>query len=318
MIKFALLYYEDDRGINGRHWKRNNHRFFQEELPQHPEISMFRYPINGGFDCNVIADADVVMLWSLMKYNVGPMMLRGFEDLKAYKIARAPDAWQIDGDYNKDLKKYGIDLLVSFQSPNCQYTYLEEEANYQRFILGIDQVTYKCLHNWEDRKNEILSSGVLTSDNSWKWFYRFRTECARSSLVTHVNKSTSNEYNAEYLGTDYWRLLSRYKAAIACMSFTSVLKYFEIPMSGCLMFAEVTELNQIEELGFEDGVNCIYIDKGNYKERFQEFLDSPNNPKWKKIADAGRSLVLENYTNRKEVDRFVNYIKKSLSNTIAR
>jgi len=235
------------------------------------------------------------------------MMLVGFEDLNCVKITRAPDAWQIDDYYNRKAKELGIDLVMSFQSPNCQYTYLDKGIRYERFILGIDGKTYPCPDNWDNRKKTILSSGVLS--DKW-WFYRFRTQLAGTRYVEHVPKQ-------EFLGVDYWKLLTKYRAAIACMSFTSVLKYFEIPMCGCLMFAEVTELNQIEEMGWKDGENCIYIDSQNYAERFEEFLDNPGEPKWKKIAGKGRQLVLDNYTNEKEVKRFVEYVENMVA-TVSR
>ena len=316
-MEVSLLYHKNDKGIHGNHWKRNNYRFFQEELPKH--VNFHRYPIGDGFDCKLVKDSDVVILWSIREHNLEPMGLKGFEDLKCFKITRAPDAWQIDDNYNKTAKRLGIDLIVSFQSPNAQYTYLDRSIHYERFILGIDPVTYKCPDNWEDRRGDvILSSGVLANKSSRQsWFYRFRTDCARLPYIEHIIKATTNEAEYKYLGTDYWRLLTQYRASIACMSFTSVLKYFEIPMCGLLLFAEVTQLNQIAEMGFEDGVNCIYIDQHNYKEKFQEFLNDPDNPKWKQIADNGRQLVLDNYTNEREVKRFVQYLEQSLVSPVA-
>lgn len=314
MIKLALLYNKNDKGIHGRHWKRNNYRFFQEELPKHTEIDFYGYPVEDGFDCNRISDCDVVILWSIREKNLEPMGLKGFKELNCFKITRAPDAWQIDDCYNQKAKELGIDLVVSFQSPKCQYTYLSKDIPYERFIFGIDTNTYKCPDNWQERRKDVvLSSGVLANIHSpRRWFYHFRTNCSQLPYIHHVNKPNTNEIEYKYLGTDYWRLLTQFRAAISCMSFTSVLKYFEIPMCGCLMFAEVTRFNQIAEMGFEDGRNCIYIDKDNCEQRFKKFLGDPDNPKWKQIADAGRQLVLDNYTNEKEVDRFVQTIKKSM------
>lgn len=290
-MQIALLYKHNDKGINGNNWKLNNWRFFREELPK--QVGLKAYCCSGEFDCSRF-DCDVVIVWSLLEKYIFP--LKNWDKLNCVKITRAPDAWQIDDNYNKLAKLLGIDLVVSFQSPNCQYEYLDKDIPYKRFILGIDEVTYKCPDNWDDRiKNKILSSGVL--DTRW-WFYRFRAKVTEHSFVEYIPKK-------EYLGVEYWKLLTSYRAAIACMSYTSVLKYFEIPMCGCLMFAEVTQFNQIEEMGFEDMVNCVYINDVNYRQRFKEYMDTVDDPKWKKIADAGRNLVMERYTNEGQVAEFV-------------
>lgn len=298
-MKVTLLYNPNDRGINGKNWKLNNYRFFREELPKHCEF----FPNSYMTDCCHI-DSEIIMVWSLLEKNYKPMALKGLGGLDCVKITRAPDAWEIDEDYNKRCKELGIDLVVSFQSPNCQYEYLDRDIRYERFILGIDEETYKCPDNWEDRTSyRILSSGVLDTRH---WFYRFRARVTEHPFVTYVPKK-------DFLGIDYWRLLTSYRAAIACMSYTSVLKYFEIPMCGCLMFAEVTDFNQIQDMGFEDGVNCVYINDVNYKRKFTEYMDSVNDPKWRKLAEAGRQLVLDNYTNEREVKRFVETIESMVA-----
>lgn len=278
----------------------NNRRFFVDELSKHAELHVV--PCIGEYDCKGL-DCDVVILWSLLLKNIVPMGLSGFEDLKCVKVTRAPDAWEIDKFYNETAKKLGIDLVVSFQSPNCQYQYLNKDIPYKRLVLGIDGDTYKCPKNWDRRyKDSILSSGVLPGPMSWTWFYHFRWKCAQHPGVHHIAKK-------DFLGVDYWKLLTQYRAAIACMTLTSVLKYFEIPMCGCLMFAESTRSNQIEDLGFKDGVNCVFIDRKNHKKRFEQYLATPDASVWREIAEEGRQLVLDNYTNERQVKEFVQTVK---------
>jgi hypothetical protein len=298
-MRIALLYNPNDKGINGKNWKLNNYRFFREELPRQVELK--EYPVLYGFDCSNL-DCDAVVLWSLLPKNLVNMQLKNFDKLKCVKITRAPDAWEIDEVYNKTAKELGIDLVMSFQSPNAQYEYLDKNIRYKRFILGIDRETYKCPRNWSTRRKDvILSSGVCPGPLSWTWFYHFRWKCAQHPKVYHAPKR-------DYLGVNYWMLLADYRAAIACMTLTSVLKYFEIPMCGCLMFAEVTGSNQIKDLGFKDGKNCIYIDRTNYKDRFDQYLSTPDAPVWKEIADAGHKLIINRFTNERQVSRFVSTV----------
>ncbi len=306
-MKVSLLYNPNDKGINGKNWKLNNRRFFVDELSKHVDLNLL--PMDDSLDCTKITDSDAVIIWSLLERNLQSRdlltrILKIWLRISGFvKITRAPDAWQIDDSYNEVAKILGIDLVMSFQSPNCQYEYLDKDIRYERFILGIDEETYPCPDNWGERKKPILSSGVL--DTRW-WFYRFRALVSDYPFVEYVPKK-------EFLGVDYWKLLTEYRAAIACMSYTSVLKYFEIPMCGCLMFAEVTEKNQIREMGFIDEVNCIYIDNDNYADRFKEYMNTVDDPKWKRIADAGRKLVKNTYNNEKEVKRFVKLIETLLA-----
>jgi hypothetical protein len=263
-----------------------------DELSKHVDLDLIDF--GGGSYAGF--SPDVMIIWRLTQQDFEPMRWGSLDKANCVKVTRAPDAWEINEDYNRRCKELGIDLVVSFQSPNCQYNYLDKSIPYERYILGIDEETYPCLVNWDERrKDKILSSGVV--DDRW-WFYRFRGYVTNHTFVEYIPKK-------EYLGVNYWKLLNQYRAAIACMSFTSVLKYFEIPMCGCLMFAEVTDLNQIADMGFEDGVNCVYINDINYKKKFAEYMDTVDDPKWKKIADAGRNLVMERYTNEREVKRFV-------------
>ncbi len=302
-MRIKLLCNPNDKGINGKNWKLNNYRFFRDELSKQVDLDISPLLIDySQLDC------DAVILWSLLPKNLHPwdknLGLSSFKELDCLKITRAPDAWEIDAEYNRRCKELGIDLVVSFQSPKCQYEYLDKDIRYERFILGIDLPTYKNVTPWKKRHNMILSSGVF--DTRW-WFYRFRTLCAEHPFVIHRPKQQP------YLGTDYWQLLNQYRAAIACMSYTSVLKYFEIPMCGCLMFAEVTDFNQIREMGFIDGVNCIYIDEDNYKDRFKEYINTVDDPKWKRIADTGHKLVKNTYNNESEVKRFVELIESMVA-----
>ena len=72
---------------------------------------------------------------------------------------------------------------------------------------------------------------------------------------------------------------------------------------------EITEQNHGSFLGYEDGKTAIFINETNYTKKFQEYLDSPDDPKWEKIAKAGRRHVLENLSNDKGVEKLVSIIE---------
>jgi hypothetical protein len=117
----------------------------------------------------------------------------------------------------------------------------------------------------------------------------------------------------EYVGDKYTFLLQKYSASIAAATFTVVMKYFEIPASGCLTFMEVTKMNEATTLGFTDYDTSIFINEKNYKNRFEEFLSDPNNPKWSQIATKGREFVLNNFSNDKGVEKLIAIMKEFLN-----
>ena len=60
---------------------------------------------------------------------------------------------------------------------------------------------------------------------------------------------------------------------------------------------EVTKKNRADIFGFKDNETAIFINEENYKEKFEEFLSEPENPKWEEIASNGRKHVLDNLNN---------------------
>ena len=65
--------------------------------------------------------------------------------------------------------------------------------------------------------------------NSAAYFYKLRTMCNDLPYVDY----TGMKGNA-YINEDYAEYLSRYQSAIATGTFYPVIKFFEIPSSGCL------------------------------------------------------------------------------------
>ena len=55
-----------------------------------------------------------------------------------------------------------------------------------------------------------------------------------------------------------------------------------------------------------------FINEKNYQEKFEEFLESPDNPEWERIANSGREHVIKNFSNDVAVDSLVKLFKKIL------
>ena len=119
--------------------------------------------------------------------------------------------------------------------------------------------------------------------------------------------------NGEYPFADYFpKYLSQYRAGIAACTVYPVQKYWEMTAAGCLTFMEMTEINDGYYLGFKDGETAIFMNEKNYKNKFEEFLNDPDNKKWQEIACAGREYVLNNLTNKKAANNLVNLMRELL------
>ena len=112
-------------------------------------------------------------------------------------------------------------------------------------------------------------------------------------------------------GTETGKIgLSKYCAAIAATTFYPTIKYWEIAAAGCLTFMEITKKNDGKHTGFIDNETCVYINETNYIEKFNEFLQTRDDPKWEKIASNGRKFALENFNNDKAVDELIDLINE--------
>jgi glycosyltransferase involved in cell wall biosynthesis len=75
---------------------------------------------------------------------------------------------------------------------------------------------------------------------------------------------------------------------------------------------EITRKNKGDYLGYVDGETGIFINEDNYEQKFEKFLSDPENPKWEKIANAGRNYALKNFNNDKAANSLVDLMESML------
>ena len=190
-------------------------------------------------------------------------------------------------------------------------------------MFGLESSLYEKTTPFETRiKNKILNSGgvgntkfiskiinkIRNPEFNSLDVYRLRTQCNALSFVDYTST-----LEHKFVNDKYSDLLQKYRASIACSTLTFVVKMLEIPAAGCLSFLEVTKKNKCEYIGFQDEKTAIFINENNYRDKFEEFISDFNNPKWKKIADAGRKLVMEEMNNDKAVESLVDLMKKAIN-----
>lgn len=149
-----------------------------------------------------------------------------------------------------------------------------------------------------DRRPEILGNGHEWPGEGDFKPYEFRRWAFAQPGVTHVPHALDGGAAS---GPAYQAYLCGFAGALALCDAYVVPKYIEIPLAGCVCFCQM--LPEYAEMGFADGVNCIAVTGGDFRDKVRDFLARPG--RYQGIADAGRELALQ-YTADRFAERLWN------------
>lgn len=155
------------------------------------------------------------------------------------------------------------------------------------------------------RKPEVLANGALNHLPGFRG-YEFRKWAFRQpevSFVEHCKNDTSVPR-----GLDYPKLLLEYAGALALCDTHTPPKYTEIPMAGCVCFAQ--HQKDYERMGFKDGESCIYVNKKNFAKTIKDFKNDIS--AYQDIADKGKEIVSNNWTSWHFADFIYEHVKEHL------
>jgi hypothetical protein len=320
-IKIAFPYKTSNIFMSGKHYDNTYYHFFVTALKRNQNIDVTYFPVEKSFDTSILKNKfNIILLWSNADYG-SPDELLGIEKLNIPVIARAGDPSDAKNAI-KNHEKFKIDYYFHFWSEPFFRSYYPKHFKFKTIIFGLEQSLYQKIGPFQPRiKNKILNSGGVGNTkiisriinqirnpefNSLN-VYRLRTKCNDLSYVDYTSTLKHKFVNDKYL-----ELLQKYRTAIACSTLTFVVKMLEIPASGCVSFLEVTEKNKCEYVGFEDKKTAVFINENNYRDKFEEFMSNPDDPKWEKIANAGREFVMKKMNNDKAVESLVDLMRKAI------
>ena len=319
-IRVAFIYKANNVFMTGKHFDNVYYNFFMKALKRNNRIQVSYFHSEDTFDVTTLNEKiDVILLWQNNEF--GTPDLLGMEELDIPVISRCADPREAEETVRYH-KKWKIDYYFHFWSESFFHSFLPKNFRYKSIIFGLEPSLYENVKPFNKRiKNKILNSGavgntkflskIINNIKNPKWnalrIYYLRTICNKLPYVQYTTT-----LNHEYVNDKYPELLQKYSAAIAANSLCTVAKMWEIPAAGCLCFLEVNEHNNVDEIGFIDGESAVFINTKNYKEKFEEYLEDPNNPKWEKIANNGRKFAMEELNNDKAVDALVDLMKSLL------
>jgi len=302
-IKTAFIYKPSNPYMSKTAWATTYYHFFN----RHADLDMAYFPAEKKFDVSKLRDKfDIILLWENHPWG-SPDELSGIQNLDIPVICRINDAQdaKIKGkiDYHE---KYKIDHYFGYLPERFFHKYYPKNFKYKVIFYGVESKLYENLTPYSKRiKKKILCSGAAAStkfssrlryiirgeQSQWK-HYKLRTKCIELPYVDYTST-----LQHEYINDKYPLLLMKYCTSIAACSSFPVIKYWESTAAGCLTFMEVTEKNQANILGFNDGKNAIFINEKNYEKKLSDYISDPNNAKWSEIAENGRYYTMNNLTN---------------------
>jgi len=319
-IKTAFIYKPSNPYMSKTAWATTYYHFFMNALNRHADLDMAYFPAEKKFDVSKLRDKfDIILLWENHPWG-SPDELSGIQNLDIPVICRINDAQdaKIKGkiDYHE---KYKIDHYFGYLPERFFHKYYPKNFKYKVIFYGVESKLYENLTPYSKRiKKKILCSGAAAStkfssrlryiirgeQSQWK-HYKLRTKCIELPYVDYTST-----LQHEYINDKYPLLLMKYCTSIAACSSFPVIKYWESTAAGCLTFMEVTEKNQANILGFNDGKNAIFINEKNYEKKLSEFISDPKNTKWSEIAENGRKYTMNNLTNDNAANSLVNLFKE--------
>ncbi len=257
-------------------------------------------------------DADVILFWDI--HSSHHINIEGVENHRAVKVEYFNDPHQreVRGRYRDGSHVHKLDAMQRCRRAIgrgvtkiiCPY-----RQGYHQFFgphLPNDMLIWypicpdhRMFENGQDlswRKPNVLANGATQGV-----CYEFRKKAFQDPAITFIPHYLADPKTPNALC--YGDLLKAYAGALAVMDFYPVPKYFEIPLAGCVCFAQYHE--DYRDLGFEDGQQCIYVnetDPERFSGQIRDFCEHPTD--YQHIATSGQMLARKKYT----AERFADYI----------
>jgi hypothetical protein len=266
-------------------------------------------------------DADVILFWDVNSSH--HIQIDGIKQHKALKIEYWSDPHQheikgIYQKYNLYVHKLGAEQRVQrMYDRGVEYIICPLKHSFYRYFGSLVEAEKVLWHfpvapSFEpcsipllDRKHEVLGNGAYWGDDDTS-AYAFRRWAFQQPCISFVEHCIKNKNTPN--GTHYIDLLKQYSGGLALDGGGPVVKYFEMPLAGMVVFVQYHE--EYKELGFIDHQNCIYVTKENFERNIQNFKEHIE--EYQSIATAGMNLMSNNYTAK----HFADFVYKKCEEVI--
>lgn len=313
-LKIAVLYRKSNPFLSGHYYNNNVHRFVMQDLPRNDRVEVSFFGYDNFLDCRFLKNFHVMLIVTYPHGQLEGSNLLYLGDVKIPKLTISPDCHLMSNTWTTKCRQCGIKTAIWEHASEWYDKNGPDDMEYHQIIFGLlDQEVYQLKNdNFNKRiSDKILLTGDCGGDRpktiKWRAYYMLRRACRELPFVEYLGRGerTTND--------NYPKLLKSYRASIAASTKYTVSKYVEIPAARTLSFMEVSDINNYEKLGFVDRETAVFINEKNYREVFQEYFDTIDDPKWERIAEAGRVHVLENFRADVQVNKLVDIMFRKMA-----
>jgi hypothetical protein len=241
---------------------------------------------------------DAVLFWEAFDLSIA--LRPALRDAGVHTCVFADDLHQVAGPEPKRARK--LEAFTACDTVLCPYAYRFDhfypELRGQRRVEWIPHSASPDFDvPFEGRPcNKILLSGA----GGPHYPLRGRLKDLQEANHPAIDHCDHPGYRCDYdyerdpqVGVRYARRIQQYRAAFTDASVFGyvVAKYFEIPATGALLFADGSVAGPLSELGFVDGKHYLSATLANVDERIDYVVDPRNNEQIDDIRRCGRQLV---------------------------
>ena len=210
-----------------------------------------------------------------------------------------------------DLKNYSVqDRNILKMLPSCDVAlspYAYEMPNYFPH-RQIEWVPYSTSIEEDGGRlplntspaSAVLVSGSVAWDRPFRQFV-FSLNDPRLVKISHPGYRLENpSIDKALTGATWFQEIHKFLCAFCdAHSLRYIhLRVFEVASTGALLLADRLVEIEMNELGFVDGVTCIFCDSTDFMEKVDWILAPANRPKIDRIRAAGMLLALARHTTR--------------------
>jgi hypothetical protein len=253
---------------------------------------------------------DAVLFWEA--FDLAIALRPALRDAGVHTCVFADDLHEVAGPEPKRARK--LEAFTACDTVLCPYAYRFDEfyPELQR-RRRVEWIPHSASADFdvpfEERpRNKILLSGA----GGPSYPLRGRLKDLQEANHPAIDHCDHPGYRCDYdyerdpqVGIGYARRLRQYKAAFTDASVFGyvVAKYFEIPATGALLFADGSVAGPLAELGFADGEHYLSATLANVDERIDYVVDPRNDEVLDGIRRRGRELVRARHRTRDRARR---------------
>ena len=309
-MKLAMIYNKHDHKLSPDSYSQTYRHMF-DALIEHEGWEGVQHVTKDTHSNDI--DADVIIIYDIHScHHIKLEDLRFHKSIK-YTYFNDPHQQDLYGQYLDGtlVHKLGASSrVVRALTRGVNFIICPYTDGYNQFIAPYLGEDAEAMHVWfpvapralpvnsGNRQLHTRHPNILANGHTWEGWegfrpYEFRAWAHKQKQLSFVPHVLHQKHM--YKGNSFHLMLTKFAAAVALTDWYVVPKYLEIPLSGCLCFAQKNA--DYERMGFKDNEHCIYVDRQNFNRATKSFLNDISF--YQSIADNGRKLAENNYTAAK-------------------